>query len=329
MAVIEKETAEAIRKNKHLLKIISQERIWEEFKKAHSQVKDYNDYLNLFTEFDMWGQVFPGSNINTDNIDTSSLNVSMANLFRNENPNRLRNKLVGDYKIDGSSADTIIFLLNFKNLTEENGHRMKEALDEKNRDVENVKLNDIQEWIRIENLGTLHQKFLQYRAKRLGDELIGSGWKQGPELGQEIRRRSIEGFKQFISKRSEDDSDRIIESVSQEYLIDFLNDFAFFISINLSNVVKMGNNDESTKELKSMMMRLRSPIMNGLNFFDIHKDLKKYIGPKYISALLLQIRNLLNYIEPRINKLVKDSDYKKSWITKIDDLKNRYRKIIS
>ena len=203
---IDPATADAIRKDNRLRGVgpkddVSQERIWEEFNKAWSQVKDYNDYLNLFTEFDMWGEVFHGSDINTDNINTNSLNVSMANLFRNENPNRLRNKLVGNYKIDGSSADTIVFLLNFKNLTEENGHKMKEALDEKNKDVENIKLDDIQEWIRVERLGQLHQKFLQYRAKRLGDELIEQGWKQGPKLGQEIRRRSIEDFKQFISNR--------------------------------------------------------------------------------------------------------------------------------
>ena len=60
---LHKDTEKAIEKRKQLenidpetgdMKRISQERVWEEIKKAWSQAKDYRNYLNFFTQFDMW-----------------------------------------------------------------------------------------------------------------------------------------------------------------------------------------------------------------------------------------------------------------------------------
>jgi tRNA nucleotidyltransferase/poly(A) polymerase len=39
------------------MKRISQERIWKNLKK-HGSAKDFNDYLQFFTDFDMWSEVF-------------------------------------------------------------------------------------------------------------------------------------------------------------------------------------------------------------------------------------------------------------------------------
>lgn len=207
---LDEKTIEAFKKRNQLenidpdtgeMKRISAERIYEEMQKAWKQAKDYNFYLNLFTEFDMWDQVFPGSNINTELIETDSFNVCLANLFRNENTRGLSSKLVRNYKIDANTADTVEFLLELNALTENNASKMKEKLNNKNSDVENIKRKDIEEWIRVEGHGKLHQKFLEYEPKAWGKILVDQGWKPGRELGQEIAKRKINDFKSFLNNK--------------------------------------------------------------------------------------------------------------------------------
>ena len=117
--------------------------------------------------------------------------------------------------------------------------------------------------------------------------------------------------------------------INQKYVTDFLNDFGFLISLNFSQITKMGIDPDSTDELKQMMINIRKPIINGSNFFELTKDVNKlYENPKLISALLNKVREFLIYIEPRIVKFVIDNEYKSSWLKKIEDLKNRYKKIV-
>ena len=106
---LHKDTESAIEKRKQLqnidpetgeMKRISQERVWEEMKKAWKQARDYNYYLNFFTKFDMWDEVFPGVNINTNLIKSKDLVVVIANLFKNESPVGLADKLAQEYKIE-------------------------------------------------------------------------------------------------------------------------------------------------------------------------------------------------------------------------------------
>jgi hypothetical protein len=117
--------------------------------------------------------------------------------------------------------------------------------------------------------------------------------------------------------------------INQKYVTDFLNDFGFLISLNFSQITKMGIDPDSTDELKQMMTNIRKPIINGSNFFELTKDVNKlYENPKLISALLNKVREFLIYIEPRIVKFVIDNEYKSSWLKKIEDLKIRYKKIV-
>lgn len=106
-------------------------------------------------------------------------------------------------------------------------------------------------------------------------------------------------------------------------------DFGYLISNNLSQVTKMGKDEESTKELNLMMKNLRAPIINGLNYFDTIKDVNAIIrNPKMLSAVLSKIREFLIYIEPRIQRFVVDNEYKKNWLGKIQRLKDLYKSII-
>ena len=126
-------------------------------------------------------------------------------------------------------------------------------------------------------------------------------------------------FKRFVNE----------SKINQKYVTDFLNDFGFLISLNFSQITKMGIDSDSTDELKQMMLNIRKPIINGSNFFELTKDINKlYKEPKLISALLNKVREFLIYIEPRIVKFVIDNEYKSSWLKKIEDLKTRYKNIV-
>ena len=199
---LHKDTEAAIAKRKQLenidpetgeMKRISQERVWEEIKKAWKQAKDFNFYLNFFTKFDMWDQVFPGSNINTDLIKSSDFVVVIANLFKNEPLNRLELKLVQDYKIESDTAKKVMFLLSFSTLTPESAFEMFKK-------KEQCFITDatILEWIKVNSINDpVKIKFLEYRPSTSAEELMAKGI-IGRELGLEIKRLEVENFKKLL-----------------------------------------------------------------------------------------------------------------------------------
>ncbi len=136
----------------------------------------------------------------------------------------------------------------------------------------------------------------------------------------------VKNWKQFLNENKLNED----VEINKDYVNNFLNDFGFLITLNLSQVTKMGIDSNSTNELTNMMMNLRKPIINGLNYIELTKDTNSlYNKPKLLSEILNKIREFLIYIEPRISKFVKDSEYKIKWLEKIEDLKNRYKNIIS
>jgi tRNA nucleotidyltransferase/poly(A) polymerase len=199
---LHKDTEAAIAKRKQLenidletgeMKRISQERIWEEIKKAWKQAKDFNFYLNFFTKFDMWDQVFPGANINTDLIKSSDFVVVIANLFKNESLNRLEDKLVQGYKIESDTAKKVIFLLSFNTLTPETAFEMF-----KKKEQCFITDTTILEWIKVSSINDpVKIKFLEYKPSTSAEELMAKGI-TGRELGLEIKRLEVENFKKLL-----------------------------------------------------------------------------------------------------------------------------------
>ncbi len=199
---LEEGTAKAIERRKQLenidpesgeMKRISQERVWEEMKKAWKQAKDYNNYLSFFTKFDMWDQVFPGVEINTKLISSKDLVVVFANLFLGNDTSKLENKLVQDFKIEGDVAKKIIFLLEFIKMKPE------DVLDVfKKKVASGISDNTILEWLGVTgNENPMLIKFIGYKPTVSSQELMDQGFK-GKELGLEIKRLEIEKFKNML-----------------------------------------------------------------------------------------------------------------------------------
>ena len=199
---LHKDTEKAIEKRKQLenidpetgeMKRISQERVWEEMKKAWGQSKDYNNYLSFFTKFDMWDQVFPGVQINTKLISSKDFVVVFANLFLGNDTSKLETKLVQDFRIEGDVAKKIVFLLDFIKMKQE------DVLDFFRKKVSSgISDSTILEWLSITGNETpMLIKFIDYKPTVSSQELMEQGFK-GKELGIEIKRLEIEKFKQML-----------------------------------------------------------------------------------------------------------------------------------
>lgn len=196
------DTEKAIEKRKQLqnidpetgeMKRISQERVWEEMKKAWKQAKDYRYYLSFFTKFDMWDEVFPGANINTDLVDSKDFIVVIANLFKNESTLGLADKLAQEYKIELETATKVTFLLSLLSF------KVEDVFDiYKKRQQCAITDATILEWLKVESIDTdTLVKFVEYKPSVSAQELMSQGFK-GKDLGDEIKRLEVEKFKQLL-----------------------------------------------------------------------------------------------------------------------------------
>jgi tRNA nucleotidyltransferase/poly(A) polymerase len=199
---LHKDTESAIEKRKQLqnidpetgeMKRISQERVWEEMKKAWKQAKDYNYYLSFFTKFDMWDEVFPGANINTNLVKSKDLVVVIANLFKNESTLGLADRLAQEYKIELELATKVAFLISLLNF------KVEDVFDiYKKRQQCAITDVTILEWLKVETIDTNELiKFVEYRPSVSAQELMSQGFK-GKELGIEIKRLEVEKFKEML-----------------------------------------------------------------------------------------------------------------------------------
>jgi len=200
---LEKSTEEAIYKRNRLenidhetgqMKRISQERVWEEFKKSFKQSKDFTYYLKFFTKFNMWQEVFPKSIINEDFSTSKNFFVILANLFKEEDTSNLESKMVKDWKIEIDTAREVIFLINLLKLSP------GIAFDLYKQKVRcHVKDDTILEWIRVNKIqdDKLFNAFLRYKPSVDSQELMAKGIK-GKSLGDTIKQMEIEEFKKLL-----------------------------------------------------------------------------------------------------------------------------------
>lgn len=178
----------------NVLEPVSQERIWEEFKKAFKQAKDFNHYLNFINSFDMWQEMFPNSIINKNEfVRSKNLTIVLANLLINENPKSLERKMINDWRIEGELAKKVTFLVNLIQLSVDNAptlYRQKISC--------NIDKQTIEEWMSVRGLFKPEfMAFLVYEPKVSGDELIKLGFK-GAKLGEEKMRLERDQFQKLL-----------------------------------------------------------------------------------------------------------------------------------
>lgn len=123
-------------------------------------------------------------------------------------------------------------------------------------------------------------------------------------------------------------NDYLKEAVNSE-VSTFLLDFGMLITMNLAKCEQLAIDENAKRELTSMLSNINKPIINGLKYTEILNDVEFMSNPKMTAGLFKQIDLLIKFIEPRIQKFVKDSDNKSAWLKKISDMKERYKKCIN
>lgn len=193
--IIEDKTADAIRKDNRLRGVgptddVSQERIWEEIVKAWKQAKDFGQYLEFFSEFDMWEQVFPGVKV-SEPVDSADFAVVIASLLRGNPSDYLDKKLVQDFRIDTSLAKKIVFLVSLIDFEAD------KVLDYwRKRQSSGISAETILEWLtktasEREDL----VRFVGWKPSVNSEDVMARGFK-GKALGEEIKRLEVENFKE-------------------------------------------------------------------------------------------------------------------------------------
>lgn len=202
---IDDKTIEAIKKDKRLRNIspiddVSQERIVEEFIKAvkwsadNENMKSLNYYLELLERYDMFEEMFPNLEIDINGINTFDLSIIFALLFRNNDIDKLRNKL-RKYKFPNDIADTACFLLRLRDYLHVLD-KIPTLYKEKVRyHIDNRK---IEEFADLYNFNDNYlQAFLKFRPRIDANEIMRLGFKNA-EIGNEVKRREIEEFKKLL-----------------------------------------------------------------------------------------------------------------------------------
>jgi tRNA nucleotidyltransferase/poly(A) polymerase len=193
---LDESTKDAIKKRNKLttidtdtgeIKRISQERIWDEFTKAFKQSKDFTFYLNLLTQYNMWGEMFPNSIINTDFTQSKNLIVILGKLFIDEDPFTLERKLVQQYKIPievSKKVKLLVQISKFDTNLVYDYYKEKIASDTTKETI--LEFGNILKDDNVIN-------FANYTPIVNVENLIKSGFKKG-DLGREIRRIETENF---------------------------------------------------------------------------------------------------------------------------------------
>lgn len=199
---IEETTVKAIKERPQLenidpetgkMKRISQERIWEEFEKAFKQCKNFKNYLEFFNQFDMWKEAFPKSNINQKMVESNSMIIHIANIFKFEDLKTFERKMVQMWKFPADVTKKAKFFISLLNFSSD---KVTEFYKEKVRC--HIEDDIIREWIDMNNINTNELiKFLEFKPSVDAKELMDQGFK-GKQLGDEIKRLEVEKFKEMI-----------------------------------------------------------------------------------------------------------------------------------
>jgi tRNA nucleotidyltransferase/poly(A) polymerase len=189
---LEKNTAEAIISD-NSLKDISSERIRDEFKKSVESAKSVKKYLEMVSEFSLWGIMFPGININTTFIDSKSWILQITNLFQDNEINIIKKEL-NRMSFSNQEIDSIVFLKQFLELQPEMAFELN-----KKWNVTGVDKRVVLEFAKINRMDLKMVKaFIKYKPTTKGGDVMKQFGLKGPAIADKIKEIETEKFKQLI-----------------------------------------------------------------------------------------------------------------------------------
>lgn len=185
---LDRATSEAITADNNL-KGVSPERIRDEFLKGIKSARDIHQFLDMFGDYDLWPQVFPGLKVSPDGLRTSDPSVLLALLLDQNDPQAV-SKHLNALSYSSAECSQVAFLLRFKGLEFGNAYRLRKAAD--GAHVSDEQLKDYAAARGLPHPNLL-RAFLKYRPSVSGNDVMADGF-SGAALGKELERRETEIF---------------------------------------------------------------------------------------------------------------------------------------
>lgn len=109
---------------------------------------------------------------------------------------------------------------------------------------------------------------------------------------------------------------------------DLMANMGYFMSLNTVKIQQDAIDSDARQELANMQQQFRQPILNGMSFFDVNRDIKISKNPKVAPILLKYVYDMIGYIEPRIKEYIKP-DQQSKYLDRLSQIKDDYRAAIA
>jgi len=191
-AEMDPETKQAIIEDNSLYGV-SGERIKDELFKSIISAKSVKHLFHMYTEFDLWPQIYPNLKINNNFVDIKNIPVVLAILLKHNNPKILMKDL-NELKYSALETKQISFLVLFQGLDSENAYQLKKLWDSTRLSAEDLFLFAVNASVPTKSLVNAFNK---YTPSVSGQKLMDMGFK-GKELGQELQRLEKQAFESLL-----------------------------------------------------------------------------------------------------------------------------------
>jgi len=182
--------------NDSSLKGISPERIRDEFLKMIKSTKSIQQVFLLIDKYKLWGEIFPGININKKFVEYKDPIIVISTLMLDNEPSNL-SKILNKLKYSISENKAISFLITFSTFNDINNiYKMKKLFN-----ASNVTDEQLREFNNINKIlpNNIIDAFINFQLSVTGDQVEKElGIKPGPEMGKVIEKMEIDNFNKLL-----------------------------------------------------------------------------------------------------------------------------------
>lgn len=180
-------------KNDASLEGISPERIRDEFLKGIKSAKSTVHFMELIDRYNLFEWILPDLNIDTKFIENKDPILLLAYILRDNDKDKLSNVL-HNMTYTKDEIKKINFLISLIDLTPKLAPIAKKV-----QNILNVSERRIKEFGKLANINSkLIDAFIKYELSVTGKDAMDAGVPKGPKMGQYIRNKEIENFKELL-----------------------------------------------------------------------------------------------------------------------------------
>ena len=177
------------------LELVSKERIRNEFLACLKSTKSIHRFRDVLSQFDLDGQIFPGLILGDfPLVENKDIQIALA---LKDNVSKKLRKSLNQLTYTGDEVTRVCFLIESMALQENNAFLMKKAfLKSKVSKEEFALFHKL-----LKTNSVLVESFNEFELSVTGDRLMEDGFTPGPALGEEIKKRELNNFKQLLKTK--------------------------------------------------------------------------------------------------------------------------------